>query len=257
MADQILRLEEDRGIHRLVMDDGPNTLTPPMMESLSAALADLSERGAPPLVLSSAHDALFCPGWDLKLLGGARRPEVARFLDLFNRMILDLFSYPGPTAAAIDGHAVAGGCLLALSCDLRIMGAGRPRIGLSELNLGVPVPATSLLMLGARLAPNVVEDLVLGGDGCGAERACDVGLVHRVARSDEVLPKTVREVAKLAARPARAFAETKKLLFANVWARMAGSDAAADEVFLDCWFSDETQQRITGIIDRLGGSPKS
>ena len=233
MADETLRRDDVNGIHHLVMNDGPNALNENLMGALSTALSELRDSGAPPVLLRSSHKVLFCPGWDLKHLVSAQRDEVAAALVQFNRLIFDLFSYPGPTGAAIQGHAVAGGCLLALSCDLRIMAAGRPRIGLSELNLGVPVPASSLVMLRERLAVNVVEELVLGGDGCNAERARDEGVVHRIAEPGLVTAKTERELARLAAKPTQAFAATKRFLLGESWRRMSEPSTADDEVFLD------------------------
>jgi enoyl-CoA hydratase len=252
MADETIRREEANGIHHLVMNDGPNALRPPLMEALTVALAELRAAGGPPVLLRSSHDRLFCPGWDLKHLAGADHETVADVLQRFNRLILELFSYPGPTGAAIGGHAVAGGCLLALCCDLRIMVVGLPRIGLSELALGVPVPASSIVMLRQRLAPNVVEELVLGGDGCGAERARGLGVVDRMADVESVVAKTGREIARLAAKSRRAFAETKRFLFRDAWAQMAADSADDDRVFLDSWFAPETQDRITATVERLG-----
>jgi enoyl-CoA hydratase len=223
------------------------------MEGLSHAIAELREEGAPPILLRSSHKAVFCPGWDLKRLVGARREEVASALARFNRLVYGLFSYPGPTGAAIQGHAVAGGCLLAMCCDLRVMATGRPRIGLSELNLGVPVPASSLVLLRERLAANVVEELVVGGDGCSAERAKDQGVVHRTAEPQAALSTAERELARLAAKPAQAFAATKRFLLGDSWRRMSDPSTGDDEVFLDCWFSPATQERINGIVERLGG----
>lgn len=252
MADETLLREESNGIHHLVMNLGPNALNATLMDALLTALAELRDSGAPPVLLRSSHKVLFCPGWDLKRLAGADRDEVSAGLARFNRLVFDLFSYPGPTGVAIQGHAVAGGCLLALCCDLRIMAAGRPRIGLSELNLGVPVPASSLVMLRERLAANVVEELVVGGDGCNADRARDQGVVHRIAEPDLVVANTERELARLASKPALAFAATKRFLLGESWRRMSEPGAAEDEVFLDCWFSPETQARISGIVERLG-----
>jgi enoyl-CoA hydratase/carnithine racemase len=251
MTDEKLHHEQRDGIHRLVMVDGPNALNLELMELLSAELSRLRENGAPPVLLASAHDVLFCPGWDLKRLAGGERDHVAGVLAAFDRLVLDLFSYPGPTGVAIGGHAVAGGCLLALCCDLRLMATGRPRIGLSELNLGVPVPWASLVMLAARLAPHVVEELVVGGDGFAADRALKLGIVHRVAEPDRIVETTERELARLSSKPARAFVETKRFLLGDHWQRMSRSNEDADRAFLDCWFTDETQARITGMADRL------
>jgi len=252
MAAKRLFREDINGIHHLVLNDGSNALGPELMGLLSTALGELREDGCPPVLLRSSHRMLFCPGWDLKHLTGANRQEVADTLSRFNRLILDLFSYPAPTGAAIGGHAVAGGCLLAMCCDVRIMVTGRPRIGLSELNLGVPVPASSLRMLRQRLAPNVVEGLVVGGDGYNADRARNLRVIHRATDLKRVVSETGRELARLASRPPKAFAATKQFLLGDAWRRMAEPQTVPDEIFLDCWFSPETQTRIGGIVERLG-----
>ena len=160
------------------------------------------------MLLASSHPTLFCPGWDLKELVDADRDQVGAVLRAFNGLILEVFSYPGPTAAAITGHAVAGGCLLAMACDLRVMGSGRPHLGFAELNLGVPVPYSSVRMLKARMGAGVVDEVVLGGDGCSAERARALGLVHRIAPVEQVVVVADRELRKLKSKPAPAYAAT-------------------------------------------------
>ena len=173
------------------------------MTSLQEHLGRLVDGGSPAVMIASSHPSLFCSGWNLKLLANAGRDEVAAFLHAFNSMILDLFSYPGPTAAAIAGHAIAGGCLLSLSCDLRVMATGQARQGLSELNLGVPVPGNCLRMLRARLSSPALDDLVFRGEGCPATRARELGLVHRTAAVPDTLVVTEVELGKLAGRPRR------------------------------------------------------
>ena len=251
MDDVILQHEEIRGVHHLVMDNGPNALDRPMMEALRSTLQNLAPQGAPAIVLASAHPTLFCPGWDLKVLADAGRDEVGEFLDTFNALILEFFSYPGPTAAAIRGHSVAGGCLLALTCDLRVMAVGQSRQGLSELNLGVPVPGSCLRMLRARLSSPALDELVFRGEGCTAERAREFGIVHRIAGADETLAVTQLEIAKLASRPRRAFVETKKMLLGDVWEEMRTHQPEETAAFLECWYEEETVTRIAGVANSL------
>jgi enoyl-CoA hydratase len=251
MTRQLLRLSENRGLHQIIMDNGPNALDRPMMAALRKEIAELAAAGAPALLLASAHPTVFCPGWDLIELVDATREEVGAFLAEFNRLVLDLFSYPGPTAAAIGGHAVAGGCLFAHACDLRVMATGKARLGLSELNLGVPVPGNSLRMLSARLSSAAVDHLVFRGEGCTADRAREFGIIHRTAAADDVVNVSGIELGKLAGRPRRAFSETKRMLLGSVWQAMATDWPAEDEAFLDCWFDGDTQERLKGVASRL------
>ncbi len=251
MSDPRLVIEDDRGIHHLVMSQGPNALDEMLMESLRSALASLAVRGAPPLLLRSGHRSLFCPGWDLKRLAAAGYEDVRRFLAQFNALLGDLFSYPGPTAAAITGHAVAGGCLLAIACDLRVMALGPARIGLSEVNLGVPVPATAVRMLRRRLPPKALDDLVLHGEGMSAERALELGLVQQVCDGAEVLAATGAALRRLAAKPSRAFGAVKAFLLDTRQQPLAGDDPGETAVFLDCWFSEDTQERLRSLVSSL------
>ncbi len=251
MAETLLQHEETKGVHRLTMNHGPNALDRPLMTALRTELRRLADNGGPAVILTSAHPSLFCPGWDLKLLADAPRDDVGEFLTEFNALVLELFSYPGPTAAEIGGHAVGAGCLLTIACDLRVMAAGRPRLGLSELNLGVPVPGHSLRMLRSRLSSPAVDDLVFGGEGCTADSARELGLIHRVAPVEELTAVTAHEMARLAGRPRRAFVETKRMLLSAVWAQMSQSAPTEDEAFLECWFETEAHERITGVSTRL------
>ena len=251
MADTILVHEENRGIHRLVMDHGPNALDPALMSALRESLSQLTDEGAPCVVLASSHATLFCPGWNLKLLADADRAEVGDFLQSFNMLILDLFSYPGPTAAAVGGHAVAAGCLLSLCCDLRVMATGQARQGLSELNLGVPVPSNSLRMLRSRLSSPALDEIVFRGEGCTATRARELGIVHRTAAAADTMAVTELELGKLAGRPRRAFVETKRFLLGHVWEQMRQGSPDEDAAFLDCWFEDETRERIARVANHL------
>ena len=251
MAESILHHEEARGVHRLVMDHGPNALDRDLMMALQTEIRGLASSGHPAFILASAHPTLFCPGWDLKLLADARREVVADFLSAFNALLLDLFSYPGPTAAEIRGHAVAAGCQMAVACDIRVMASGQPRLGLSELNLGVPPPSHSLRVLKTRLSSSALDDLVLRGEGCSAERARELGIIHRVAGADDLTALTAVEIGRLAARPQRAFVETKRLMCGPAWAAMGRGEPEADAAFLDCWFDEETRERIAGVASRL------
>jgi len=251
MVDDVLVHEENRGIHNLVMNHGPNALDLELMTALRERLSELVAGGSPAVILASSHPRLFCPGWDLKLLVDADRDDVGGFLKEFNALILDLFSYPGPTAAAVGGHAVAAGCLLALCCDLRVMATGQARQGLSELNLGVPVPSNSLRMLRSRLSSPALDEIVFRGKGCTATRARELGIVHRTAAAADTMAVTELELAKLAGRPRRAFVETKRFLLGHVWQEMRQGSPDEDAAFLECWFEDETRERIAGVASSL------
>ena len=253
MSDELIRTEVAGGVAHMAMDHGANVIDVPLMQALEGAVAELAEAGAPALLLSSSHPRIFSPGWDLKQLSSAGREELRAFLTRFEALVLQLFSYPGPTIAAVDGHAIAGGCLLALACDRRVMADSGARIGLSEVNLGVPVPAGCVQMLRARLAPPAVEEIMLHGDGCTGPRAVQLGLAQRTAGRRTTEQAARAEAAKLLAMSPRAYTETKRFLHRAAWEAAASAAEQGMETFLDCWFDEDTQDRVAAVVRRLGG----
>jgi len=207
------------------LEHGVNALDDELLASLDAELARLAGAGAPPLVLARAH------------------PSIA--------VLRRLATYPGPTVAAVSGHAIAGGCLLTLACDRRVMARAGARLGLSEINLGIPVPAGAVYLLRTLYPARAVEYLVLDGDGFGGERALELGLVERLAERDAVLGEAVRTAGHLGSRPPRAYAAAKAILREGLGEAMAARDAAELEEFLDLWFDPATQDRIGAQVARL------
>ncbi len=244
-----VRLEEQDGVVVVWLDRGANALNHEAIAALDGAMADLArERGSPALVLASSHPSVFCPGLDLKSLDGQPRDGIRAVMTAFNALLRRLATYPGAAVAAVAGHAIAGGCLLALACDRRVMARSGARIGLSEVNLGFPVPAGAVAMLLALYQTRAVEQLVLEGDGFGGERAFALGLVERLADNSAVLSDACRQARHLASRPAGAYAAAKAFLRHRLAHSMAERDDEEMERFLDLWFDPHTQDRIGALI---------
>jgi enoyl-CoA hydratase len=248
-----VRLEERDGVLLLWLDRGANALHLAAIVALDTTIGDLSRStSAPALVLTSSHPSVFCPGLDLKALDGQPRQGIRDVLSAFNAMVRRLATYPGPAVAAVAGHAIAGGCLLALACDRRVMARSGARIGLSEVNLGFPVPAGAVAMLLALYPTRAVEQLVLEGDGFGGERALELGLVERLADTPAVLAEACWQARHLASRPARAYAAARAFLRHRLAATMAQRDEEEMEGFLDLWFDPQTQDRIGALLASMG-----
>lgn len=249
MSDQpAVRLENRERVAVLHLSYGPNALDDTLIGAIEGELAKLESAGTPPLVLASAHASIFCPGLDLRKVDGLPRQGMRSFMVRFNALLRRVVSYPAPTVAALAGHAIAGGCLVALACDRRVMASWGARLGLSEINLGIPVPAGAIQMLVALYPTRTVEQLVLEGDGLPGERALAVGLVERLAEPEVVLAEAVQLASHLASRPPGAFAAAKAFLRHGLVQTMEERDAAEGERFLDLWYDPATQDRIGGVI---------
>ncbi len=230
---------------------GANALDLELIGALEAELGRLEAAGAPPLVLASAHATVFCPGLDLRKVDGMPRDAMRSFMERFNVLLRRLVGYAGPAVAALAGHAVAGGCLIAATFDRRVMAAWGARIGLSEINLGIPVPAGAVHMLASLFPARTVGQLVLDGDGFTGERALEMGLVDRLVEPEAVLGEACQLAAHLASRPAAAFAAAKRFLRHGLVHEMEVRDAAELERFLDLWYDPGTQDRIGSVVAAL------
>ena len=184
---------------------GKNALGSALMRQLIDALR--SAAGGP-LLLRGAGDA-FCAGLNLKEMAGLDAAGMQAFLALLEDMVQALYEYPGPIAAAVNGHAVAGGCVLALGCDWRVMTtAPGARIGLNEVAIGARFPPRTWAMVKARLPAASIERVVLGAQLVDPQSALALGLVDELA--DDPLAVAQDRLALLARHPRDAYAVAKR-----------------------------------------------
>lgn len=245
---QLIDVERRERVMLVLQRYGSNAIDDALLAALDGTIGSLDQDGGPPVVLASAHPTIFSPGLDLKKLDGRPRDAVRAVMRSFNALLRRIAVYPGPVVAAIGGHAIAGGCLLALACDRRVMARAHARLGLSEINLGIPVPAGAAAMLLALYPTRSVEQLVLEGDGFGGERAFELALVERLADTEAVLDDAVRLADRLASRPQAAYATAKRYLRSDLAAAMERRDEAELESFLDHWYNPATQDRIGAMV---------
>ena len=212
----MLTVDEDGDVAVLRIEHGRvNALDLELLEALTAAVTGTDRA----LVITGTGSA-FSAGVDLRRIldGGDRYTE--DFLTALSRMFRAVFDHPRPTVAAINGHAIAGGCVLALACDARLMSAGR--IGLSELAVGVPFPVAALEIVRHALGPGA-DRVVLQAEVVDRDRALSLHLVDEVTWPDELLPDALALARELDSRPADVYAATKERLHRPGGGRDGGS----------------------------------
>ncbi len=198
-------------------------------------------------VVITGSGSSFSAGVDLRQVLDGGRSYTEELLVALSRTFLAVFDHPRPTVAAVNGHAIAGGCVLALACDLRLMSGGR--IGLAELAVGVPFPTAALEIVRHALGPRAGQ-VVLGAQAEDRERALALGMVDELTEPDGLLPRAVALAAELAARPPEAYRLAKVQLHRPANAAIeahAGDDAAV----LAGWAADDTRLRIEAALAAL------
>jgi enoyl-CoA hydratase/carnithine racemase len=226
-----------------------NALSPGMIGALREALEELGDdvRG---LVLSG-REGMFSGGLDVPEFMKIDRSAVRQaWVDFFAVMQI-LAESPRPTACAITGHAPAGGCVLALFCDWRVMAEGEFRIGLNEVQVGLGVPdpihAATAHVVGSRQAERMCATAQL----FGTEEALRIGLVDELCPIEEVIPRALAWIEVLVELPQQALNRTRALTRRSLAEPFKRLDEETLERFVDEWFGDETQGAMQVLVDRL------
>jgi enoyl-CoA hydratase len=203
-------------------------------------------------VLLAASGKLFSPGLDLRELIELDRRGMERFTRGFNTCVLELYAFAKPLVAAIHGHAVAGGCVLTLGADWRVLRRGA-LIGLNEVRVGVPLPFGVSMILRESVPRIHLEEVALLGLNYRDEAALEAGLVHELHAADGFEEHCLERLEELASRDSNAFAVTKRYLRSMIVERIRTEEDLHRDEFLDGWFSRPTQDRIRAVIAKLAG----
>jgi enoyl-CoA hydratase/carnithine racemase len=223
-----------------------NALDVQLLEELTYAVGEVQSSGADALVVTGAG-RVFSAGVDLNRVvdGGAGYTD--RLVPALSEAFEALFCYPGPTVAAINGAAIAGGCVLACACDRRLISPDA-QIGASEVRVGVPFPVAALEVMRYACSGHA-EEVLLGGRAYRGAEAVARGLAHRVVAED-LLDAAVTEASDLGGIPVDAYRHTKAQLRAPTVARIRDAGGIDDEV-RELWGAASTQQRIAAYVEGL------
>jgi enoyl-CoA hydratase/carnithine racemase len=238
----VLRLDKSRG----------NAIDEALVEELREACRELeADGGVRGVLLASAHPKLFCPGLDLVSLVEYDRPRLRRFMTAFGEMVAALYGLRRPVVAAVSGHAVAGGCILAMAADWRVLRRGGVTIGLNEVKVGVPLPLSVSALLRATVPPGSLSRVALLGRNFADEEALAAGLADELADEGSLEPACLSRLQEFADKDPYSLAVTKTYLRADALRQMKAEDPAAIAEWLDGWFSPGTQARIRATVASL------
>jgi 3,2-trans-enoyl-CoA isomerase len=246
-----LTREGPLGILRLARDHG-NAINDAFVESLVAALAAAESDPAIGGVLMTAGGKIFCPGLDLQELSALDRESMERFMRRFSAAVLTLYTFPKPVVAVLHGHALAGGCVLALCSDWRVLRRGA-EIGLNEVKVGVPLPFGVALIVREAVPKNKITEVALLGRNFNDEGAVAAGLADELADAAEIEAVSRTRLEEFVSKDAFSFAVTKRYLRAAVVERMRANNRLLLPEWLDGWFSPGTRARIDAIVAELRG----
>ena len=227
-----------------------NAIGQAWLDRMDQLLADLEARAPAAMVLIGEGRA-FSAGLNLPEIIELDRAGLQRFILTFSRTMLRVASLPWPVVAAVNGHAIAGGCVLAMQADERIMAEGEGRIGLNEIQLGIGLPAIVLESVRWQVPPSTLLPLAVEGELVDAQRARSLGLVQEVVAPEELLPRARARARHLGSLPGAAFRQIKRNLRepAREAVERRATEDAAD--WVETFFSPQGQQRLRAAVARL------
>ena len=241
--------EHAQGIRELRLARPPvNALDAALIAALRSAIAQAPADGAQGLIVSG-RSGLFSAGLDIPALLALDAAALTRCFEDFFGLLAALAASPIPVAAAITGQSPAGGAVLALFCDWRVMARGSYRIGLNEVQVGLAVPDGIQHLLRRLVGPRRAERLMVAGAMIPARRAFAIGMVDELADLPQVLPTAIGWLSALLALPSSPMLRTRALARADV------IDALENHIhldgFIDAWDEPDTQETLKALVAKL------
>ena len=240
-------------VHELRLARAPvNALDPALCESITAGLAGAVAAGAEGIVLSGGPK-VFSAGLDVPYLLslGADRDRLKAAWNAFFNAARALANSPVPVAAAVAGHAPAGGCVLALCCDYRVMASAPFRIGLNETQVGLAAPEGIQHLLRRVVGPYRAERMLVAGELVEAERALALGLVDELVEIEHVATRARIWLEELLALPRQPMLQTRAIARADLVAALE-PERIQLERFIDAWSAPDTQAGLRALVAKLG-----
>ncbi len=245
-------LSTDHGAVRELRLDRPpaNALNPELIAALRTAVAEAPKSGARALVISGAP-GMFSGGLDVPALLQLDRNGIREVWEEFYGLMGALATSTIPVAAAITGHSPAGGAVIAIFCDYRVMADGEFKIGFNEVQVGLPMPPTIHAAVSRAVGAQRSERLIVGGMMISPREAHRIGLVDDLAPTEAVVQAAHAWCERLLKLPAEACAQTRAMARTDLGALFTWSRGREVDSVTEDWFSAETQAAMRALIERL------
>ena len=246
----MIDLKTTDGIAVMTLAHGKaNALDIEFCEAIAARFMEMRQSAAKAVVLTG-QGKIFSAGVDLKRLSEGGAAYVREFLPALHRLYDAVFYHPKPVVAAINGHAIAGGCVLACCADRRIMANDGGRIGVTEMLVGVPFPALAFEVVRFAVPPRYLPEFTLSGATYQTDAALQRGWIDEVAEPGDLIEDAIAVAQELALLSPAAFAQTKMQIRQAVAERLAQSGQATDKAVTAIWTAPETLGRVRDYVER-------
>ena len=226
-----------------------NAMNLELTEEIAACFQDLRQDASVRSVVLTGEGKSFCAGVDLKAVPAFDEADQRRMVNALNSAFYRVYSCPVPVVGAINGHAIAGGLVLALCCDWRIAVNTPFLVGLTEVRVGVPYPVAAMEVTRQALRPDTSRRLVLFGQNMPSAAAVEAGIFDEIVDGDVLLERALAKADEFATLPQAAFARSKRDLRRSACEAIEAAIAGA-EPLLKGWLFRETMQAAAAVLAR-------
>jgi enoyl-CoA hydratase len=249
MATQLVEVDRDGPVAICRLNRPPaNAIEIEFTQQLEAVLTELmTDTDVGALVLTGTG-RFFSGGLDLKVVPHYGAAEQRQLINSINRMVARLYGCPLPIVAAVNGHAVAGGLILVLTCDYRVGTTVPCKLGLTEARVGIPFPAGPMAVLKAELAPPAVRLLTLEADNRGPEAARAMGILDDLAPPDQLLARAIEKAKDLASIPQEAYGRIKRQLRGDTVSTIEKIVAQGSDPMLESWINEAAPEAAASVL---------
>jgi enoyl-CoA hydratase/carnithine racemase len=250
---EAVKFERAGAVGILRLDHGvTNPISTALVEALDEHLSSAqTDARVKALVLTSLSEKFFSIGFDIPGLIDLPQADFRTFYERFNQTCLSLYTFPKPVIVALPGHAIAGGYILALCCDMRLIASGKKLVGLNEIKLGVPVPYPADCILRSIVGARIGREVTDRGEFYPAAQALEFGMVDRVLPLDEVIPCGIEEASMLAGRSRGAYAQIKDNRVAPVVGEIEARLAEKQRGFIEDWYGAEARRALRAAMEKF------
>jgi enoyl-CoA hydratase len=248
---ETIQLEMNAGIATLRLDRPPaNALDLAYITALADTFTELEDRSDLGALIVTGTGRFFSAGLDLKLVPTYNRDEQRGLANNLNRMVARLYGLPLPVVAAVNGHSIAGGVILALSCDYRIGAEGDYKIGLAEARVGVVFPVGPMAVVQSELTHPSARRSVLLARNLTPQEAIALGLLDELQPAEALLAQAIEVAKEMAALPRTSFGRIKRQMRAAALARINEAVSNQNDPVLDSWLTTETASASAQVLTR-------
>jgi len=238
------------GIAVLAMTHGKvNALDIEFCDALAVRFNDLRKADTKAVVLTG-QGKIFSAGVDLKRLSAGGADYIRRFLPALHRLYEAAFFHPKPVVAAVNGHAIAGGCVLACCADRRVLARDAGRIGVTEILVGVPFPALAFEIVRFAVPPRYLPEFTLSGATYETDEALRRGWIDEVSEPGQLIDRAIAIAKELSVLSPAAFAQTKSQIRQPVTERLQKTGEATDKAVTEIWAAPATLSYIRDYVAR-------